>query len=160
MQKNKVMTPVPKLELEINTNQKVESVMSKRIIYAHPNMFISEIDKIFDENNIHHIPVLDEKDICLGIISKSDIFQLKDKFTKFNTTTSREENERFFKTILASEIMSKNVISLHKNSTLSDAIDIFLKNKIHSIIIKYEERCVGIITPLDILKLVKLTEYA
>lgn len=159
MTKNNIMAPSPKIELDIHTHHRVESVMCEKLISAHPDMIISEINQIFKDKNIHHIPVLDENEKCVGVISKSDIFQLNDKFTKFNTINSKKENESFFKSILASEIMTKNVVSLHKNSTLSSAVDIFLENKVHSIVISDEGRCVGIITPIDILKLVKLTEY-
>jgi len=160
MQKNNNMSPPPKFDLEIHTKQKISSLMCKELIFAHPNMLLSEIDSIFEQHNFHHLPVLDENKKCIGIISKSDIFQMKDKFTKFNTIQSQKENDRFFKTILASEIMTRDVISLHKNSDMSSAIDIFLENKVHSIVVTDQNKCIGIITPIDILKLVKLTEYA
>lgn len=134
---------------------KIDDLMTSNLITIHPKMIMTEISEIFEKNSFHHIPVVDAENRCLGVISKSDYFQLQDVFTRLNTERSKQNNRMLFRSLIASEVMSKELISLPIKSDIYKAIDIFLKNKVHSIVITKDEECVGIITPYDILKFLK-----
>lgn len=131
---------------------KIDDLMTSNFVSAHPKMIMTEISEIFEKNSFHHLPVIDEENKCIGVISKSDYYQLQDVFTRLNTERSQEKNRMMFRSLIASEVMSKELVSLPIRASVYEAIDIFLKNKIHSIVITKEEKCVGIMTPYDILE--------
>lgn len=131
---------------------KIDDLMSSNPITVKRDTIMTEIKELFDNNSFHHIPVVEETGKCIGIISKSDYHQLQDVFTRLNLERSKKNNERYFKSLIASEVMSEEVVSLPITGDIYKAIDIFLDNKIHSIIITKDEKCVGIITPYDILE--------
>jgi len=138
---------------------KLKTIMSSNLISSFPDMIMTEVSSIFDGNDFHHLPVIDEKGGCVGVISKSDYFQLQDQFTKFNSGCAEKNNNMLFRSLLASEVMSKKLEQLSQDDTVEKAIDIFLENKIHSIVIHDEGTCVGIVTPHDILKLINQYDY-
>ncbi len=96
--------------------------------------------------------VEEESGQCIGIISKSDYYQLQDKFTRFNRVSAGKTNNRFFQTLTAAEVMTTTLISLDTQSTVQQAISIFLKNTVSSIIIQDDSGLKGIVTPIDMLK--------
>ena len=116
------------------------------------DIIMTEIASIFEDYNFHHVPVVDEDNKPIGIISKSDFHQLEHHFTHLKIREAQEQNERFFASLLASDIMTRDLVCLQIEDAISDAVDIFLKNNIHSIIICRDEECVGIVTPYDIIK--------
>lgn len=131
---------------------KIDDIMTSNIVSVHPNMIMTEISEIFEQNTFHHLPVIDREGCCIGIISKSDYYQLQDVFTRMGTARSEQNNRMLFRSLIASEVMNKDLVSLPIKADVYEAIDIFLQNKIHSIVITKDEKCVGIITPYDILE--------
>lgn len=140
-------------------NTKLGTIMTRNLICSYPDMFMTEVSRIFEENEFHHLPVID-KEVCVGVISKSDYFQLQDQFTKSKHKSAEKNNRLFFRSLLAAEVMTADPESLQVSDTIGAAMEIFLQNRVHSIIIKDDDKCVGIVTPFDILKCVNNEVYA
>jgi CBS domain-containing membrane protein len=103
-------------------------------------------------NHIHHIPVVSGKKI-LGIISLSDIHMMEHHFTLFHSKASEEINKELFSSILASEIMTKNVVKVREDEPISVAVDYFRENMFHALpVVDVSGYLVGMITPLDLIK--------
>lgn len=129
----------------------VHNIMTPDPVSVSPDMLMTEVAEIFTKHNFHHIPVINETKRCIGIISRSDFLQLQDKFTKFNCVTSDTINQQYFDSLLVSEVMTLNPVSLEKDETVQDAINIFEDNTIRSVVVLKDGVCVGIVTPYDIL---------
>jgi len=142
------------------TEKRLGEIMTTNLVTSYPDMLMTEVSKIFDENTFHHLPVVNELGICVGVISKSDYYQLQDKFTKMKIKLADRDNRIFFRSLLASEVMTSELVSLDKNEPLSKVIDKFLENRVHSVVITENGKCVGIITPYDILNLINQPSYA
>ena len=138
----------------------VNDLMTKQFEYVGPNSIMTEVAEIFDSFNFHHLPVLDREHRPLGVISRHDYYQLQHHFTHFGWKNPESNNRSFFKTLLAQEVMSEVPISLPTGEGVEKALDIFLENKVHSILIISEEKCVGVLTPFDILKALRLTSFS
>jgi len=132
-------------------NKTVGELMTKEIISVSPVTIMTEVADIFQQNSFHHIPVLSSEGHCVGVISKQDFCQLEDKFTLLNGSLTENKNERFFASLLAKDVMSKDVVSLEEDIEINDALKIFLKNKVHSIVVSKTGVCKGILTPFDLL---------
>lgn len=138
--------------------------MSADLITVHPNTIMTDISQIFDEHTFHHLPVIDDNGACVGVISKSDYYQLQNCFTKINSKYSdmhknaEVENERFFKSIVAQDVMTENPVCVDISASIDQILDVFIENKIHSVIVTESKKCMGIITTYDIIREIKEQE--
>ena len=136
----------------MNTNKPISEIMTSMVVSIGPNTIMTEIAEIFESNSFHHLPVLDGEGCAVGVISSHDYFKLQHNLSKIDSERSEMFNTKLFRSLIAEEIMTKDPVCLAPSNTLSDAIDIFLKNQVHSILIANNAKCIGIVTPYDILK--------
>lgn len=111
-----------------------------------------EVDKIFKENRIHHIPLLDDGKF-VGILSKSD-------YLFFRRGTSRDRSISAYDNIRlqnheTNEIMTKGVAILKSSDRISVAIELFHENYFHCIPIVEDCKLKGIVTPYDIIQFIR-----
>ena len=131
------------------TDQKIDSILTKQVITVHLKQKLSYVNKIFRENMIHHIPVLDGKK-PIGIISTNDIFKLIYNIDK--------QDNRMIDAILdhnftIADAMSKDLVTLSVSSTIKDAASILQFSTIHSIIITNKTgEFAGIVTSTDLIR--------
>ena len=135
----------------------VSSIMTHDFKFVSPDTIMTEVASIFERSSFHHLPVLDGERRPVGVISRHDYHQIQHHFTHFAWRNPEQHNAHFFSTLLASEVMSTEPITLAADASVENAIEIFLENKVHSILILDGEHCAGILTPFDILKAIKTT---
>ena len=59
--------------LEEITNERVEDMMSDRVVMAAPDEAVTDVADKMLEQEIHHIPVVDGNENLIGIVSTMDI---------------------------------------------------------------------------------------
>tara|TARA_B100000963_G_scaffold200042_1_gene174168 strand:- start:2348 stop:3808 length:1461 start_codon:yes stop_codon:yes gene_type:complete len=120
---------------EIQKVKKYESGMVVNPITIGPKNFISDVKKIIKEKNISGIPVVNEKNEVLGIITNRDLrFSRNDKMK-------------------VKELMTKNVITIKEGCSSSEAKKLLHKHRIEKLIVTNSKReCLGLITVKDIEK--------
>ncbi len=130
------------------TNEKINQILTTDVLSVHIKQKLSDVNDIFRENMIHHIPVLDGK-YPIGIISTNDIFKLI-----FNIDT---QDERMIDAILdhnfsIDEVMTKDLITLPASSTIKEAAKVLRFSTIHSIIVTNKKgEMEGIVTSTDLI---------
>lgn len=140
-----------------NLKSLITNVMTKDFVFVNTDTLMLEVDKIFSSKSFHYLPVLDEEKKAVGIISKTDYCTLLHHFTHKKLGEYERSNRMHFRSLRAEDVMTKNPISINLNQTVEDAMDIFLKNKHRSVLISNEEgNCIGICTPFDVIKWVKM----
>lgn len=55
-------------------NTRVREIMSGPVITAHADWTLVECSRLMQEHKIHHLPVADEHNVLVGLISATDIF--------------------------------------------------------------------------------------
>lgn len=139
----------------INLSDSIQSIMSKELVTVTPDTIMTVVEEIFETNNFHHLPVLNETGECVGVLSKSDFLQLQDQFTRLQLAKYEMKNKKFFKSLIVSDVMDDHPIAVYENCTLKEVVTMLLSNDFRSIMVKNsKEVCTGIITPYDILKLI------
>lgn len=133
-------------------DKSITELMTSDPISVDASALLNEVALIFENQDFHHVPVVDEDKVCIGVISKSDYYQLQDKFTLFGCGNSEKDNDRFFSTITAEEVITEDLVHLNISASVKDALDIFMKNKVHSIVVQDNGVLKGIITPYDLLE--------
>jgi CBS domain-containing protein len=125
--------------------------MTKTVITVGPNDSMDKVHQIFEERNIHHIPVVENNKV-LGMISKSDYFQLLHGFTLFKVAKSNAYNQAILRSLLAGEVMTKQLATLRPEDPIRLAADYFRENLFHAIpIVNQDGNLVGIITTYDLI---------
>lgn len=91
-------------------------------------------------NNVHHLPVVDQDERLVGLITWQHLFKYLDEIIDADHVIS------------AGEIMIKEVISVETSTSIDEAIHIMKTNNIGCLPVVEENHLVGIITVKDVLK--------
>ena len=130
----------------------IYNIMTTDVITLEPKDLMEDAKRIFNSNNIHHIPIVDIENKVVGIISIQDFNKVLHGFTLFKTQKSSAYNEAILRAFLVEDVMTKYVVTLEENEPISKALDIFRENLFHAIpIVKTDGRLAGIITTFDLL---------
>ncbi|HRD79934.1 MAG TPA: CBS domain-containing protein [Saprospiraceae bacterium] len=134
----------------------VKSIMSSKLITVNPEDKLSRIQEIFDQNNIHHLPVVRFKEI-IGLVSKTDFLHFIRGFNQ--NEEDRFVNEARMRAYTAHDIMTTGLAKLNPNDRINVALELFMVNRFHAIPIVAEgNELVGILTTFDIIKAVSQEE--
>jgi len=129
----------------------VGKIMTTNVITLHPEDTMDKVKVIFDTNSIHHIPIVEDNKV-VGIISKTDYLKLLHSFTLFKTTKSDSYNAAIMRSLLVSEVMTKQVAKLNLTDSVETAVGFFRENLFHALpVVTTEGNLVGIITTYDLL---------
>ncbi len=129
----------------------VKSIMSTDLITLAPQDKLLEAKDIFENHNIHHIPVVRFKTI-VGMVSKSDFLFFVRGFQR--SEEDRFVNEARLRAYSVQEIMTTGLAKLSPNDRLDVALDLFLTNRFHAIPVVENDALVGIVTTFDVIKAV------
>ncbi len=133
-------------------NTTLSEIMVTNLITVNPLKTMDKVEKVFNENNIHHLPVVNEKNELLGLISKTDYCQLLDSFTFLNKEVEEKKNKRLLSTLTARDVMTKQLAKLKPSDTISIALGFFRENRFHAIpIVDDNNKLVGIVSTLDLI---------
>jgi CBS domain-containing protein len=128
----------------------VGQIMSTPVITVSPSDTMDKVQDIFRTNNIHHIPVVEDRKV-VGIISNSDYLRLLHGFTLFRTEKSEQYNDAILRSLLASEVMTRQVATLSPEDSLLMAVGFFRENLFHALPVVDNGKLVGIVTTFDLL---------
>lgn len=129
---------------------KISQVMTKEVIAANPNNKFSQVFQFFSERTINHMPVV-ENEKLIGIISNKDMMRVvyKHIIVQKKTDIASLDNE-----VKLVDIMTKNIVTAHEDTTLIDVKDLFGKSHFNCLpIINNDSKLVGLVTPKDLMKM-------
>jgi len=132
----------------------VSNFMSSPVKTVGPETLVSEAREIMTAGKFRHLPVTDNNDLLLGIITDRDIRSALP--SALMGENKKSEDLPGIATLPVSRIMTKVVTSLSVESTLDDALILFGENKVGALpVIDEENRLVGILAVRDLLKAYK-----
>ena len=126
----------------------VAELMTKELITVNPEDKLMAVKKIFDNNRIHHVPVVRFRKI-VGIVSKTDLLY----FLKGMGNARRPDvlNEGRLLVTRVQDIMTTGLAKLEPTDRVNVALEIFRENILHAIPVVENEELVGILTTHDII---------
>lgn len=128
-------------------------VMSTDLKSVNEEALMLEVNQLFQNNQIHHVPVVDSDGRLAGIISKSDLQLLKDWGTRLKLDNAERKNSFMLRTQLARDVMNKKVVSVSPDDTLEFCVDILKENYFHSLPVSDSGKLVGILTTYDLINI-------
>lgn len=132
------------------TKVKIKEIMVSKVICAKVNDKVSQVEKIMRDRSIRHLPIVDDKNKLVGILTQRDIFRIQ--------SPHRDEDGNWFynsetlDTYILANIMTKNPFTLSPEDTVATALLAMYAKKFGCIPIVYENHeLAGIVTQTDIL---------
>ncbi|MBC7115089.1 MAG: chloride channel protein [Archaeoglobi archaeon] len=140
--KNRAESPVHRRELAIDILEfvDVKSAFNPDVITLSPEDSCARVLELFEETGHHGYPVVDENGRVVGVITVSDVERIP---------------EDRLSSVKVRDIMSRNVITVHPEESLEDALRKMVKYGIGRLIVtdrKDRDRIIGILTRSDIVK--------
>lgn len=134
----------------------VKTIMSTKLLTVNPEDKLSRIQELFDQHNIHHLPVVRFKEL-VGLVSKTDFLHFIRGFNQ--NEEDRFVNEARMRAYTAQDIMTTGLAKLSPNDRINVALELFMVNRFHAIpIVADNNDLVGILTTFDIIKAVSQEE--
>jgi acetoin utilization protein AcuB len=128
----------------------VGSIMTTRVVSVEMDDRLDVVKKIFDTLKFHHLLVVDDRGKLKGVVSDRDLLKALSPYVG-----SATENARDIATLnkRVHQIMSRNLITVHPDASIPEAIKLFLEQRISCIpVIDEGLKPVGILSWRDILK--------
>jgi len=135
-----------------NLNVKLETLMTTKVTTVNEFDFMTKVKEIFDDQGFHHVPVVNAENKLLGIISKHDYNKMLNSFSIFENSKSEIVSQKFMQSLLAKDVMTKEVTCLKPSDPLSAALRIFKENLFHALpILGEDNQILGILSTYDLL---------
>lgn len=144
---------------------KVKDLMSTNVLTISKDTSVEEIAGILAENNISGVPVVDEENRVIGIVTQKDLLY-KDIKPRFPAVVEilggmiflsgvKEYNTELKKLVAtkAEELMTKKVITISPDSSVEKAAAIMVDKNINRIpVVDEGNHLLGIISRADIIR--------
>lgn len=129
----------------MNPNSLIREIMTKEPMTVTIEDSLNRIRQIFEVQDFHHLPVLDESNALVGMISREDM-------TKVVQLLAFDYKKAKHGPISARDVMTKSPIQLDPEDSIGLAADIFMSNKIHALPVVESDVLLGIVTTHDLIK--------
>ena len=146
-------------------NKRAKDIMTTDVIVANKNDIIANVANLLIREKIGGLPVVDEENKVVGIISETDIMKKEsyvdpprmlnflqgiiflDDMKKF------EDEMRAIAAYKVEDLMSKDIITVNENDTFDYVANVMINKSINRVPVVDEENCLkGIICRYDIIK--------
>lgn len=129
----------------------VEEVMERDVVTVSPTSTIEEALKLLQQQRVRHLPIIDENQQVIGIVSDRDVRDAISTFINPKNTNVGLNSE-------IQTIMSHPVITVHPLDFVEDIARIFYDEEFASLPVVSDNKLVGIVTEREMLyTLIQLT---
>ena len=129
----------------------VSRSMTRRVVTIGPEASIFEVQELMAQNRIRHIPVVEEGDKLVGIVSDRDLRSAL-PFRYLKEGVSAEEKERLQRQRVK-DIMTREVFTISPAYTIQDALLMIQNSKVGALpVVDEEGRLRGILSVRDLLR--------
>ena len=137
----------------MDLNAPVTTIMSTDLKTARAEDPVSVIDEHLRKYRIHHVPVVNDENEVVGIVSKSEYLYLLRGFTVNQTDSFRELAK--LKAFKVNEIMESDVETVLDSATVKEVVAILAENRFRSLpVVDGQSKLVGIVTTHDVEEMV------
>lgn len=133
----------------MDLNIRVADVMEPDLITVDIADSLVDVMAIFNEIKIRHIPVVAGGSL-VGMISHTDVLKV-DEVNKI-VVEKVSVSDRNIPEVELRKVMAKNPVSIDKNRSLREAIEIFAKEQFHALPVTSDGNLVGMLTTTDVMR--------
>ncbi len=146
-----------------------EEVMTKQVVTVPYDWSVDRLARFLTDKSISGAPVVDEAGQVVGVVTLSDIVRQTgsgtvdmarrddDFYQRMHDAHLSGEDQRAFheavdQSVLINDIMTPVVFEVANNTPLHQVADAMVSGRIHRVLVTDKRKMKGIITSLDILK--------
>lgn len=131
---------------------KVSDLMTSKVETIGMDTILSDVWKIFKQHRFHHLPVVDENQKLIGMISDRDVlFNISPRVESGNATVAEIEVLRK----PAHQFMSRGPLTVYPNTSATRALRNIIENGVSCLpVVDDESNLLGILTWRDVIKFV------
>lgn len=127
----------------------VGEVMTRNVVRARPTTPFKEVVRLLDHHRISGVPVLDDDDKVLGVVSGTDLVRAQ----------AHRAGPRSAPAFTAADVMSSPAITVHPEQTVPDAARLMERRGVERLpVVDEEDRLIGIATRRDLLRVFLRTD--
>lgn len=132
----------------MKTNDFVASIMSSQVVSLDRYASFSELRKLLENNDIHHIPIVEDKKL-IGILSSTDV--LRNSFGTFKVGQDETLDKLLDRNLSLNSIMNRQVITVNPDTSINEAAEVLLYSNFNCLpVVDNGGMLVGIITTKDV----------
>jgi CBS domain-containing protein len=142
---------------------KTRDIMTRDVITVKANTTIEELARILMGHEISGVPIVDEDDHLIGIVTENDLISKNKKlhiptimrlFDAYITlgTSRLEEEIKMMAAFTVGEICTRDVVTVNEDMPVEDIATIMTEKKIHLLPVLREGRLIGIIGKKDLIR--------
>lgn len=131
---------------------KLKEIMTSKVISIRIDAPFSEVPKKFNMFNIRHLPVVDQKNRLVGLMTQRDLYKLHSPRKLEDGSWYYDEDE--LNNYILEDVMLRNPLAMDVEDCVGDALLVMVRNKYGCIPIIDKDRVLcGIVTRVDVLKM-------
>lgn len=152
----------------------VKEIMTTNVLCVPSDWSLERLSQFFFDNHISGAPVVDNKDRLIGVVSVTDLAHnkalsaeqgldeqpheyymrgiLEHKFAKEESLAFQYDEDDI---VSVNDIMTPMIFELDEDASVQKAAEIMLKGRIHRIFITHEKKIVGVVSAMDMLKVIR-----
>lgn len=145
-------------------NWTAKDVMKRKVLSVSPDIFVRELAGILDDRGISGAPVVDGNGTLLGVVSKSDLVHFqregehdRDRFAYFKQVQVLPEgyHVEIPDRTRVREIMTPSIIQAGERTPVALLARMMRRKRIHRIFITRGQTLRGVVTTMDLLKIIE-----
>ena len=138
-----------------------KNIMNTTVFTVTPETSVTDIAKVMLERHISGVPVVDEHNRLLGIVSQGDLMRRSDTETDWRPSwwlslfrSTESAAQTFIKThgTHAAEVMTRSVVTVTSETPVSEIARLLEKNRIKRVPVVDDGKLVGIVSRGDLLR--------
>jgi CBS domain-containing protein len=154
-------------------NMTVSDVMQREVLAVDAGWSLEELADFLVDNSISGAPVVAEDDELVGVVSLTDIVRqnrlqehgsgaqdmhdvyLFELDRQMGKDELRELHIQYETPVMVRDIMTPMIFSVSEDTSVQEVAETMLKGRIHRVFVTTENRLTGIVTALDMLKVIR-----
>jgi CBS domain-containing protein len=141
-----------------------KDIMTREVITVRQDTTVKELAEILWKNKISGVPVLDENDTVVSVVTESDLIDqtkkvhiptmisLLDSVIFLESSKKTEEEIKKMSGDTAQDICSDELISVAENTGLDEIATIMSERNVHTLPVIQDNKLVGVIGKSDIIR--------
>lgn len=127
-------------------------IMTSPVVTAEPDLGIKDAARLLDRNEITALPVVDEQQRLVGIVSEADL--LRGEVATDPRGHARPVDDDQERAAKVSDVMTLGVITVNENTDAADIARLMLDTAVKSIPVTHGARVVGVVSRRDLIRVI------
>lgn len=141
-----------------------KDVMTRKILTVRKDLPIKDLSKIFIENKVNGIPVVDENDKIIGVVTEEDLIEqnknlhIPTVIALFDAVIYLESNKKFDEEVkkltgtTVADIYTAKTVTITPDTPLNDCATLMAEKNIHTLPVLENGKLVGIVGKIDLIR--------